>query len=68
MVMKYFPMSPAVWLISVNLAYLVVGLINLFVYNFTHTEVIQMAWILVLMLPVWCPMKRIVKDSPLILN
>jgi len=41
------------WLFWLNIIYFVVGLFNIFVYNFTKVEYIQMAWVVLMALPLW---------------
>jgi hypothetical protein len=44
--------------------YLVAGLINLFVYRFTEAEYISAVYVLVLSLPIWLPMGKLVNFIP----
>lgn len=48
-------MSGGVWLFVTSFIYFVVGMIDLFVYNFAKTEYIQIVWIVVVSLPLWIP-------------
>lgn len=57
--------SPLQYLVIVNVIYFVVGMINIFGYKFTETEYIQLVWVLILMLPVFLPIRKLVRGSPL---
>lgn len=48
-----------VYLLTVTVTYAIIGLLNVFVFNWTKTEYIQLVWMLVLSLPLWIkPMAR----------
>ncbi|CAB4241727.1 hypothetical protein UFOVP71_265 [uncultured Caudovirales phage] len=51
--MKIFGRSGGYWLFWTSTIYFLVAMFDLFVYNFTSTEYIQVTWILVLSLPLW---------------
>jgi hypothetical protein len=59
------PISTLAWLLIINSIYLVVGMINIFAYKFTETEYIQAVWILILSLPLWLPMGKIINMDPI---
>ena len=63
--MSKLPISPLTWLVSINFIYLIVGSINLFAYKFTETEYIQAVWIVILSLPIWLPMGKIINMDPI---
>lgn len=48
-----------------GLVYFIVGMFDVLVYRFCEPEYIQMAWILVLMIPVLFPIRRFVRNTPL---
>ncbi len=47
-----------------GLVYFIVGMTNLFWYKFAEIEYVQMTWILILMLPLIVPMRRVVSIDP----
>jgi len=55
-----FPLSSGEWIFTSAAVYLIVNLINLFVYKFASVESIQMVWILITALPLFVPMNRLV--------
>ena len=57
--------SPLQYLVIVNVIYFFVGMFNIFGYKFTETEYIQLVWVLILMLPVFFPIRKIVRGAPL---
>jgi hypothetical protein len=59
------PLSPLAYMILVGSVYLIAGLVNFFVYEFAKLEYIQLVWLVVLSLPVFVPMRKIVRGSPL---
>jgi hypothetical protein len=51
--------SGGYWLFWASVIYFVVGMCNEFVYTFTKTEYIQIVWILIISVPLWCkPLAR----------
>lgn len=46
------------WLVITGIIYLIAGGINQFVYQYTDLEYIQIAWVLVMWLPLIVPMRR----------
>lgn len=54
------PLGPATWLFATCVVYFVAGMINLFVYAFAPTELIQMAWLCITALPLFVPMRKVV--------
>ena len=58
-----FPVSPLVWLVVINCIYLVVGLLDIY-YKWWPTEYVQAVWCVILSMPVWIPMQRIVDMDP----
>ena len=56
--------SPGQYMFYTGLIYFVVGMINIFVYRFCETEILQMCWILILMIPVLLPIRRFVRGAP----
>lgn len=48
-----------------GLVYFIAGTINLFWFKFAEIEYVQMTWILILMLPLVIPMRRVVRIDPL---
>lgn len=59
-----FPVSTLVWMMVVNGIYLVVGLLDVY-FKWWPTEYVQMVWVIILSLPVWLPMQRIVHMDPI---
>lgn len=59
-----FPLSPGEYLFITGLIYFIVGMYDIFVDRFVEPEYLQLTWILVLMIPVIIPMKRIVRNTP----
>ena len=57
--------SPGQYMFYTGVIYFIVGMFDIFVYRFCDPEWIQMAWILVLMIPVLIPMRRFVRNTPL---
>jgi hypothetical protein len=57
---KIFPLSSGAWLMSCGAVYLIVSLVNHFVYPFTRIEYIQAVWMLIMSLPLWIRMKWLV--------
>jgi hypothetical protein len=57
--------SPGQYMFWTGVIYFIVGMFDIFVYRFCDPEWIQMAWILVLMIPVLIPMRRFVRNTPL---
>lgn len=47
-----------------GLIYFVVGMYDIFVDRFVEPEFIQMAWMLVLLIPVLLPVGRLVRGAP----
>ena len=46
-------MDSGLYLLTVTTIYAIIGLLNIFVFNWTKTEYIQLVWMLVLSLPLW---------------
>lgn len=59
-----FPLSTLAWMMIVNGIYLVVGFADIY-YKWWPTEYVQMVWVIILSLPVWLPMQRIVNMDPI---
>ena len=59
------PLSPLQYMLIVTSLYLVAGLANLFVYKFAQLEHIQAVWLLILSIPVWAKIPKLVKNTPL---
>jgi hypothetical protein len=59
-----FPVSTLAWMLTINGIYLVVGLLDLY-FKWWTPEYVQMVWMLVLSLPIWLPMRRIVRMNPI---
>jgi hypothetical protein len=51
--MKLFGRSGGYWLFWLSAVYLIVGIVNIFVYRFAEAEYIQMVFVLVLSLPLF---------------
>lgn len=49
------PISPGLYLVYVGLLYLVVGLVNIFVYRFAPSELLSLAYVVILALPLLIP-------------
>ena len=49
--MKWFGRSGGYYMFWTGFVYFFTGMFNIFVYEFTRVEFIQIAWIVVLMLP-----------------
>lgn len=49
--MKLFGRTPGYYLFWTGFVYFWTGMFNIFVYEFTRSEFIQVAWIAVMMLP-----------------
>jgi hypothetical protein len=49
--MKLFGRSGGYWLFWISFVYLVVGFVNIFLYNFVESAYVQMVYILILSLP-----------------
>lgn len=58
-----FPISTLTWMLVVNGIYLVVGLADIY-FKWWPTEFVQAVWVVILSLPVWLPMQRIVRMDP----
>ena len=58
------PISPGQYMFCTGLVYFAVGMFDIFVYRFCEPEWIQMIWMLVLMIPVLVPMRKIVRNTP----
>lgn len=48
-------MTPARWLFIVSTIYFIIGMVNIFIYHFTRTEIIQGVWVLILSMPLYVP-------------
>lgn len=59
-----FPISSLAWLFGINSIYLVIGLLDIY-YKWWPTEYVQAVWIVILSLPIWIPMQRIVNMDPI---
>ena len=46
-------MHGGLYLLTVTIIYAIVGLLNVFVFEYTKTEYIQLVWLVVLSLPLW---------------
>jgi len=46
-------MDGGLYLLIVTVIYAIIGLINVFVFEWTRIEYVQIIWILVLSLPLW---------------
>ena len=46
-------MDSGLYLLTVTVIYAIIGLLNIFVFEWTKTEYIQIVWMLVLSLPLW---------------
>lgn len=53
------------WLFLCSAIYLIAATIDLFVYNFCRIEYMQIAWVVVMSLPLIIPMQKIVDVKPL---
>ena len=51
--MELFGRTGGYWLFWTTFIYFWVGMFDIFVYNFTRTEFIQVAWIIVMSLPLY---------------
>ncbi len=52
--MKWFGRSGGYWLFWTGAIYFILGMTDLFIYDFTdHFEYIQAGWMLVLSIPLW---------------
>lgn len=51
--MKLFGRSGGYWMFWVSAIYLIVGIVNIWVYPFTKVEYIQAVWVVILSLPLW---------------
>ena len=51
--MKLFGRTGGYWLFWTTFIYFWVGMFDIFVYNFTRTEFIQVAWIIIMSLPLY---------------
>ena len=58
------PLSPGEYMFATGLVYFVVGMYNVFVDQFVPTEILQMIWILILLVPVLLPIGRLVRGAP----
>ncbi len=58
------PLSGGEYMFVTGLVYFIVGMTNLFWYKFAEIEYVQMTWILILMLPLIVPMRRVVSIDP----
>lgn len=58
------PISPGQYMFWTGLIYFVVGMYNILVDRFVESEFIQMAWMLVLLIPVLLPVKWLVRGAP----
>ena len=59
-----FPVNPIVWMLTINIIYMIVGFADLY-YHWWPVEYVQAVWCLVLSLPLWIPMHRIVAMDPI---
>jgi len=59
------PISAGVWLLSTTTIYLVVGLVNLFLYRFSPTEYIEIIWLFITAIPLYIPMSKLVAVDPI---
>ena len=52
-------MDGGLYMFTVTVIYAIIGLLNIFVFDYTKAEYIQLVWLLVLSLPLWFkPMAR----------
>ena len=59
------PISPGLYLVYVGIVYFLVGMVNIFVYRFCESELLSLAYIVILSLPLWIPpLSRWVGISP----
>lgn len=58
------PISPGQYMFWTGLIYFVVGMYAIFVDRFVEPEFIQMAWMLVLLIPVLLPVGKLVRGAP----
>lgn len=49
------PISSGWWLVYVSIVYFVAGMVNVFVYRFCETELLQIAYCIILSLPFFIP-------------
>jgi hypothetical protein len=56
--------SPGQYMFITGFIYFIVGMFDIFVYRFCEPEWLQMAWIMVLLIPVLLPIGKIVRGSP----
>lgn len=59
--MKILPFSSGGWLLFCCVIYALVGLFDIFVYNFARVEFIQLVWMIVMGLPLFIKMKWLVR-------
>ena len=53
--MKLFGRTGGYWLFWISAIYVLVGIVGVFVFQFTHLEYIQIAYVLAISLPLWIP-------------
>ena len=46
-------MDGGLYLLTITVVYAIIGLLNVFVFNWTRTEYIQLVWLIALSLPLW---------------
>lgn len=49
------PISPGLYLVYVGLIYFVAGMVNIFVYKFCQSELLSVAYVVILALPLCIP-------------
>jgi hypothetical protein len=62
--MRRFPLTPSEYMFWTGLVYFVIGMYDIFVDRFVEPEFIQIAWVLVLMIPVLFPVRWLVRGTP----
>jgi len=58
------PLSPGEYMFITGFVYFWTGMYDIFIDRFIEPEFLQMIWILVLLIPVLFPIRRIVRGSP----
>ena len=59
-------LSPGQYMFYTGVIYFFTGMFDIFVYRFCEPEIIQMAWCLILMIPVLLPINKFVRGAPFI--
>lgn len=63
--MKKFLFTPGEYLFYTGLIYFTVSMCNALFLHFCDSDIIQMVWVLVLMVPVFLPVDKLVRGAPL---